>query len=77
MEESNEEYVIYSGQGCTYCEQAKKLLDMKGLPYTVMDAKSSMYFQREFVAKGIRKIPQIFLGDRHVGGFNELMGELM
>lgn len=73
----NEEYVIYSSPNCSYCEQAKKLLDLKELPYTVMDAGSSRYFQETFVAKGIRKVPQVFLGDRHVGGFEELMGELM
>lgn len=75
--QDQEEYVIYSGVGCTYCIQAKALLDMKDLPYTIMDAKSSMYFQKEFVAKGIRKIPQIFQGERYIGGFQELMGELM
>lgn len=72
-----EEYVIYSSPNCGYCVQAKKLLDLKDLPYTIMDAASSMYFQREFVDKGIRKVPQVFLGDRHIGGFEELMGELM
>jgi len=77
MKEPTEEYVIYSSPNCGYCAQAKQLLDMKELPYTIMDAKSSMYFQREFVAKGIRKVPQIFQGDRHIGGFQELMGELM
>ena len=72
-----EEYVIYSGEGCSYCAQAKRVLDTKGLPYTVMDAKSSMFFQKEFVAKGVRTIPQVYKGDRHIGGFQELLGELM
>ncbi len=72
-----QEYVIYSSPNCSACEQAKKLLDMKNKPYTVMDAKSSMYFQKEFVAKGVRKVPQIFLGDRHIGGLEQLMGELL
>lgn len=79
------EYTIYSSPNCTYCEQAKKLLDMKGLPYNVMDASSSLYFQETFVKKGIRKVPQIFVTDdgptdreeRHIGGFEELMQELM
>ena len=46
-----------------------------------MDAPSSTYFQETFVAKGIRKVPQIFVselaGERHIGGFEELMKELM
>ena len=75
------EYVIYGAPECSYCEQAKRLLDMKKLPYTYMDAPSSTYFQETFVAKGIRKVPQIFVselaGERHIGGFEELMKELM
>tara|TARA_R110000782_G_scaffold16212_1_gene46735 strand:+ start:122 stop:286 length:165 start_codon:yes stop_codon:yes gene_type:complete len=54
---------------------------MKGLPYTYMDAPSSQYFQETFVNKGIRKVPQIFVtelsGERHVGGFEELLKELL
>jgi glutaredoxin len=54
---------------------------MKELPYTYMDAPSSKYFQETFVAKGIRKVPQIFVselvGERHIGGFEELMKEIM
>lgn len=79
------EYTIYGSSNCNYCEQAKQLLDMKELPYNYVDAPSSLYFQREFVAKGVRKVPQIFVtddgptdrGERHVGGFEELLSELM
>jgi glutaredoxin 3 len=71
-----DEFVIYSGAGCTYCEQAKKLLDSKELPYSVIDAKSSLYFRKEFIDKGIRKIPQIFIEDHYIGGFDELVSYL-
>ena len=77
------EYTIYGTPSCSYCDQAKRLLEMKGLPYTYMDAPSSLYFQKTFVDKGIRSVPQIFVNDiegtdeRHVGGFEELMKELM
>jgi glutaredoxin 3 len=80
------EYTIYGSPNCTYCEQAKKLLDLKGLPYTYMDASSSLYFQENFVKKGVRAVPQIFvrgedsptdIEERHIGGFQELMKELM
>jgi len=70
-------YTIYGSDNCTYCDQAKRLLDLKGLPYEYVDAPSSLYFQKEFVEKGIRKVPQIFHHDNHVGGFEELMKELM
>lgn len=76
------EYTIYGTPSCTYCDQAKKLLELKGLPYSYMDAPSSLFFQKTFIANGIRKVPQIFVmedsGDeRHIGGFEELMKELM
>ena len=72
QEDITEEFVIYSGAGCSYCKQAKKLLDQKDLPYTVMDARSSAFFKSEFLDKGVRKIPQIYIGDHYIGGFDEL-----
>jgi glutaredoxin 3 len=75
------EYTIYGTQDCHYCKEAKKLLDLKGLPYSYMDAPSSLFFQETFVKKGIRKVPQIFIseesGERHIGGYEELVKEVM
>lgn len=78
------EYTIYGTQGCYYCEQAKKLLDSYDLPYSYMDAPSSLFFQERFIANGIRKVPQIFVTDegptdkdeRYIGGFEDLLKEL-
>jgi len=79
------EYTIYGAPRCAYCDQAKQLLEMKELPYNYVDAPSSTYFQKEFLDKGIRSVPQIFVREdgptdreeRHIGGFEELMQELM
>jgi len=75
------EYTIYGTQQCSYCNDAKELLDDKGLPYTYMDAPSSLFFQKEFIEKGVRKVPQIFVtegeSERHIGGFQELAQELL
>lgn len=75
------EYTIYGTNDCYFCKQAKKLLEAKGLPCNYMDAPSSLYFQTEFVAKGIRKVPQIFVteeaGERHIGGYEDLVKEIM
>lgn len=76
------EYTIYGTTNCGFCNDAKSLLDDKGLPYCYMDAPSSLFFQREFKDKGIRTVPQIFVTDtegneRHIGGFQELAGELL
>lgn len=75
------EYTIYGTSSCTFCNDAKRLLDDKGLPYVYMDAPSSLFFQKEFIAKGVRTVPQIFVteddGERHIGGFQELAQELL
>lgn len=79
---SKQEYTIYGTQGCYECTQAKKLLETKGLPLNYIDAPTSLFFQNTFVAKGIRKVPQIYVTDsegneKHIGGYLELVREVM
>tara|TARA_R110002073_G_scaffold309611_3_gene479952 strand:+ start:10031 stop:10276 length:246 start_codon:yes stop_codon:yes gene_type:complete len=76
------EYTVYGTPTCPYCDQAKKLLDMKDLPYNYVDARENLFFQKTFIEQNIRKVPQIFMTDAdgkesYVGGFEELMKELM
>jgi glutaredoxin len=75
------EYTIYGTKDCHYCKEAKKLLELKGFPCNYMDAPSSLFFQETFVKKGIRKVPQIFVseeaGERYIGGYEELVKEIM
>lgn len=64
---------IYTTNWCPYCYTAKALLDEKGVPYDEIDATDPAVrmdmIQR---AHGRRTVPQIFIGDRHVGGYDEL-----
>ena len=65
---------IYTKFGCGYCFRAKSLLDKKGVDYTEYDVtmggeKKDEMLQR---APGARTVPQIFIGDNHVGGSDEL-----
>ncbi|EAR53078.1 Glutaredoxin [Oceanicola granulosus HTCC2516] len=64
---------IYTTQTCGYCHAAKRLLTQKGAGYTEIDAsdpaRRAEMTQR---AKGGRTVPQIFIGDTHVGGCDEL-----
>lgn len=80
-----EEYVIYGTKDCSFCNKAKEALDHLGLPFTYVDAPTSLFFQQEFVKKmGVRTVPQIFAieqkdqgqTERHIGGYEELMKEL-
>ncbi len=70
------EVVVYSRPLCGYCELAKRLLTEKGVPYSEIDVSANRALLSEMVGRagGQMTLPQIFVGDRHVGGFNELLG---
>ncbi len=65
--------LIYSGNFCPYCAMAKKLLDKKGLTYTEINVDGKPELRQEMMQKTKRRtIPQIYIGEHHVGGFDEL-----
>jgi len=65
---------IYTRMMCGYCAAAKRLLDGKGVAYTEHDASFSPELRAEMVqrADGRSTFPQIFIGDLHVGGSDDL-----
>ena len=68
------EVTIYTRMMCGYCAAAKRLLDSKGVAYTEHDASFSPDLRQEMIgrANGRSTFPQIFIGDTHVGGSDEL-----
>ena len=68
------EVTIYTRMMCGYCMAAKRLLDKKGVAYTEHDASFSNELRQEMVqrANGLATFPQIFIGDVHVGGSDDL-----
>lgn len=66
---------IYTRQLCGFCIAAKRLLDKKGVSYVEHDASFDQRLRREMIQKanGRSTFPQIFIGDLHVGGCDELM----
>lgn len=68
------EVTIYTRMMCGYCAAAKRLLDGKGVAYTEHDASFSPELRQEMIgrANGRSTFPQIFIGDRHVGGSDDL-----
>ncbi len=56
---------------CKYCIQAKELLDLHGIDYKEVDIEDPGVRQM-FSEKGLRTVPQIFIEDRHLGGFTAL-----
>jgi glutaredoxin 3 len=64
---------IYTRMMCGYCSAAKRLLDRKGVAYTEHDASFSPELRREMTQRSGRStFPQIFIGDTHVGGCDDL-----
>jgi glutaredoxin 3 len=65
---------IYTRMMCGYCTAAKRLLDSKGVAYTEHDASFSPELRQQMMARahGRSTFPQIFIGDTHVGGCDDL-----
>jgi glutaredoxin 3 len=64
---------IYTRQFCGYCTAAKRLLAQRGLAFVEIDATGSPDKRNEMIARSGRfTFPQIFIGDRHVGGCDDL-----
>lgn len=65
---------IYTTMVCPYCVRAKALLDRKGAKYSEIrvdgddDSRAKMMDRSD----GRRSVPQIFIGDYHVGGCDDL-----
>ena len=66
--------VIYTGPMCNYCSAAKHLLNKKKVNYTEFDIAVDSSKRQEMQEKtnGARTIPQIFIGETYVGGYQEL-----
>lgn len=66
---------IYTRQLCGFCTAAKRLLHQKNVSFTEHDATFKPDLKREMVQKsgGRATFPQIFIGDTHVGGCDDLM----
>ncbi|MFC4700922.1 glutaredoxin 3 [Glaciecola siphonariae] len=66
--------VIYTKDYCPYCKRAKMLLEQKGVDYTEHDLMQTPDLKTEMVEKanGRTTVPQIFVGQTHVGGCDDL-----
>ena len=66
--------VMYSTAWCPYCERARALLERKGARLREVKVDEDPAERQAMLTRsgGRRSVPQIFIGDRHVGGFDEL-----
>lgn len=66
--------VIYSSNLCPYCTRAKALLKQKNIAYEeiTVDMRPDVRAKMRKKAGGVNSVPQIFIGDHHVGGCDDL-----
>ena len=65
---------IYTGPMCPYCVKAKDLLSQKNLEYNELYIGNDFKVMEEMLERsgGRRSVPQIFNGETHVGGYDDL-----
>lgn len=65
---------IYTTMICPYCQMAKALLQRKGVAFEEIDVGGKPALREEMrkLAHGRTTVPQIWIGDRHVGGCDDL-----
>ena len=65
--------VVYGTKFCPYCIAARKLLDAKNITYQYTAVDNDLIL-RENISKrsGQRTVPQIWIGEQHIGGFTDL-----
>ena len=65
--------IMYSPRFCPYGVRARKLLKSKGIAFTDIRVDGRGDLRREMTQlSGRRTVPQVWIGDRHVGGFDDL-----
>ncbi len=64
---------LYVSDWCPYCERAKSLLTQKQVVFDEINVDDDAKFREEMTARSNRNtVPQIFIGDKHVGGCDDL-----
>jgi glutaredoxin 3 len=65
---------LYTTPYCGYCAAAKRLLAAKGVPFAEIDVSRDAARRAEMIerSRGGRTVPQIFVGETHVGGYDDI-----
>ena len=64
---------MYSTAMCPFCAHARRLLERKGIKYTEYRIDKESDLREEMISRSNRtSVPQIFIDNRHVGGFDDL-----
>jgi glutaredoxin 3 len=64
---------LYVSDWCPYCQRAKSLLTKKNVVFSEINVEDDAKCREEMIARSNqRTVPQIFIGDKHVGGCDDL-----
>jgi glutaredoxin 3 len=64
---------MYMSDWCPYCRRARELLTGKSVNLSEINVEDDVKFREEMIARSNRRtVPQIFIGDKHVGGCDDL-----
>ena len=70
---SQAEITLYYAPFCPYCGWAKQLLKSKNVEFTEINVNDSAELRQEMEQRsGLTSVPQIFIGDTHVGGYDDM-----
>jgi glutaredoxin 3 len=65
---------IYTSRYCAYCSAAKHLLESKGYEFEEINIEGKQELRAEIMQEsGQRTVPQIFVGEKSIGGYQELL----
>ncbi|MEE9321085.1 MAG: glutaredoxin domain-containing protein [Granulosicoccus sp.] len=69
----SKQIVMYESEWCGFCRAARHLIDKKGWAYESRMVDGNGDLRRDMLeASGRTSVPQIFFGERHIGGFDDL-----
>jgi glutaredoxin 3 len=64
---------LYVSGWCAYCQRARGLLAQKNVEFSEINVEDDAKLREEMIARSNRRtVPQIFIGDKHVGGCDDL-----
>jgi len=68
-----QQVTMYTTPYCGFCHAAKRLLTNKGVEFTEIDISRNPELRQEMMQKsGRHTVPQIWIGETHVGGFDDM-----
>ncbi len=74
MNATTPDIIMYSTAWCGYCQRARNLLERKGVQVREIKIDEDSVARDQMLSRsgGRRTVPQIFIGERHVGGYDDL-----